>query len=155
MRSWTLFYRDKTGRQKRYTIGRYPDVSLADARELTGEARRSVAKGGDPASEKRAAREAMTVAELTQKYIELHAKPTKESWAEDQRQLPPTCSRQHRPAADITRRNVRELLDAILGSDAAVAANRMRALLSRMFNFASSASCWSKVPSSASRSPRR
>jgi integrase len=138
VRTWTLFYRDKTGRQKRFTLGRFPDVSLADARELASEGRRSVAKGGDPASEKRAAREALTVGELAEKYIELHAKPTKKSWAEDQRQLDADVLPRwkHRPAADITRRDVRELLDAIVGRGAVVAANRMRALLSRMFNFA-------------------
>jgi len=49
VRSWTFFYRDKTGRQKRLTLGRFPAVTLADARDLAKEARNKVAKGIDPA----------------------------------------------------------------------------------------------------------
>jgi Arm DNA-binding domain len=45
VRSWTVFYRDKNGRQKRLTLGRYPVVGLADARELARTAQLSVAKG--------------------------------------------------------------------------------------------------------------
>src|ERR1019366_8584447 len=47
-RTWTLFYRDKNSRQKRLTLGRYPAVTLANARELAREAQLSVAKGGGP-----------------------------------------------------------------------------------------------------------
>src|SRR5690349_6684823 len=52
-RSWTFFFRDKTGRQKRLTLGRFPAVTLADARELAQAARNKVSKGVDPALEKR------------------------------------------------------------------------------------------------------
>src|ERR1700730_6896749 len=64
VRTWTVFYRDKNARQKRLTLGRYPAVSLADARELARDAQRDVAKGGDPVLEKRAAREVLTFGEL-------------------------------------------------------------------------------------------
>src|SRR5262245_5158876 len=49
VRTWTVFYRGKHGRQKRLKLGRYPAVKLVDARELAREAQRTVAKGGDPA----------------------------------------------------------------------------------------------------------
>jgi len=47
-RAWMVFYRNKNGRQKRLTLGRYPAVKLVDARELAREAQRKVAHGGDP-----------------------------------------------------------------------------------------------------------
>ena len=53
VRTWTVFYRDQHGRQKRLTLGRYPVVKLVDARELAREAQRRVAHGGDPVVEKR------------------------------------------------------------------------------------------------------
>jgi len=56
VRTWTVFYRDKNARQKRLTLGRYPAVALADARELARDAQLKVAKGGDPVADKRAAR---------------------------------------------------------------------------------------------------
>ena len=46
-------------RQKRLTLGRFPAVSLAHARELARDAQRTVAEGGDP-TEKRAARDVLT-----------------------------------------------------------------------------------------------
>ena len=87
VRTWTVFYRDKTARQKRLTLGRYPAVKLVDARELARNAQRSVAHGGDPIGEKRAAREALTFGELAEKYIEDYAKINKKSWEEDEGQL--------------------------------------------------------------------
>ena len=43
-RTWTVFYRNKNGRQKRLTLGRYAAVKLVDAREL---ARVAVRRGAD------------------------------------------------------------------------------------------------------------
>src|SRR6476659_7881341 len=77
VRTWTVFYRDKNARQKRLTLGRYPAVKLVDARELARNAQRSVAHGGDPAVEKRAAREVLTFGKLAQKYIDEYAKLNK------------------------------------------------------------------------------
>jgi Arm DNA-binding domain len=86
-RTWTVFYRNKNGRQKRLTLGRYPAVKLVDARELAREAQRKVAHGGDPVFEKRAARDVLTFGALAKEYIDSYAKPNKRSWREDERQL--------------------------------------------------------------------
>jgi integrase len=68
--SYVLMYRTKEGRQRRFTIGRHgapwtPDGAREEARRLLGE----VVKGADPAADKREAREAMTVAELSDEYL--------------------------------------------------------------------------------------
>src|SRR4051812_13155621 len=89
--TWTVFYRDKHARQKRLTLGRYPAVSLADARDLARDAQRDVAMGGDPVLHKRAAREVLSFGQLATEYIEHHAQPNKRSWAEDARQLERVC----------------------------------------------------------------
>lgn len=49
--SWTFRYRTKAGQQKRLSIGRTRDVSLADARASAVAHRASVARGGDPVAE--------------------------------------------------------------------------------------------------------
>jgi integrase len=64
-------YRTREGRQRRFTIGRHgapwtPDSAREEARRLLGE----VAGGGDPASDKREIREAITVAQLCDEYLE-------------------------------------------------------------------------------------
>ena len=68
--SYVLFYRTKEGRQRWFTIGRHgapwtPESAREEARRLLG----SVANKTDPAAEKRAARNAQTVADLCDLYL--------------------------------------------------------------------------------------
>lgn len=138
VRTWTVFYRDKNGRQKRLTLGRYPAVKLVDARELARDTHRSVAKGGDPVVEKKVAREALTFGALAKTYIDDYAKPRKKSWGEDQRQIDADLlpKWKSRPAGDIKAEDLLAILNAKLRDGSPVAANRLRALVSRMFTFA-------------------
>ena len=137
IRTWTVFYRDKNARQKRLTLGRYPAVKLVDARELARDAQRNVAHGGDPVVEKRAAREVLTFGKLADKYIEDHAKLNKKSWEEDERQLESDLlpKWKSRPAADIRSEDLLGILNAKVRNGSPVAANRLRALVSRIFTF--------------------
>lgn len=50
---WQMKYRI-AGREKLLSIGPYPDVSLADARQRRQEAKSIIAAGGDPSQEKKA-----------------------------------------------------------------------------------------------------
>ncbi len=56
-RSWICLYRYK-GDKRRYTIGTYPKLDLADAREQAKDILRRAAKGEDPATEKKRERKA-------------------------------------------------------------------------------------------------
>ena len=58
-RSWVVMYR-QGGRQRRLTLGVYPTLGLADARQAAKDALRAVAHGGDPAGEKKEGRKAAT-----------------------------------------------------------------------------------------------
>lgn len=49
---WRMKYRF-AGKEKMLSIGVYPDVTLADAREKRSEARKILAAGGDPGWQKR------------------------------------------------------------------------------------------------------
>jgi integrase len=137
VRTWTLFYRDQHARQKRLTLGRFPAVPLADARELAREAQRKVAKGGDPVIEKKTAREVLTFGELAHEYLENHAKPNKRSWAEDERQLNADLlpKWRTRPAVEVAADDLLTVLNMKLRDGAPVAANRIRALVSRIYTF--------------------
>ena len=68
--SYFVFYRTAEGRQRWQTIGRHgapwvPDTARDEARRLLGD----VARGEDPAAAKQAIREAITVAELCDRYM--------------------------------------------------------------------------------------
>jgi hypothetical protein len=113
-KTWVVLYRH-LGKLRRLTLGTYPTLPLADAREQAKDALRAAAKGKDPAGEKRVARLGDTFGDLAEDYIELYAKPNKRSWREDRRALDRDLlpKFKSRKAADIKRREV----IAPLGSD--------------------------------------
>lgn len=147
-RTWILMYR--IGKKlRRLTLGRFPTLGLAAAREKATDALRDVGKGEDPGRRKIEERRAETFAELAREYIDRHANK-KRSGREDIRLLngsphkKRTGKKPHEPLVkrwgarrikDIKRRDVRELLDEI-ASRAPIMANRTLALVRKMFNFA-------------------
>lgn len=147
------------GKNRRLTLGTYPDVTLAEARGKHAEARKKFEQGLDPAAEDQQAktehRAAPTVAELAGEYLEKWAKPRKRSWQEDERILNkdviPVWGQ--RKAKDITRRDVVTLLDGIVERGAPIVANRTLALVRRMFNFAMERSIIDASPCAAVRAP--
>ena len=136
-KSWSLRYRIH-GRQRRYTLGPYPALSLAAARKDGNDAIKAVSRGIDPAEVKQEKREADTVADFAETYITDYAKPKKKSWKADESRLNNDVLPvwRHKLMQDITRRDVRELLASIAARPAPISANRVRALLSKMFNVA-------------------
>jgi integrase len=135
-RTWVVRYRHR-GRTLRLTLGRADVLGLADARDRARDALASVQDGNDPAAIRRAAKHAKTIADLASTYIERHAKPKKRSWKQDERLLRRVILPEwrHRAVTDLTRRDVREFVQAI-AERAPIQANRTLALLSKLFNFA-------------------
>jgi integrase len=130
------------GRPRRLTLGNYPKMGLADANIELGKARKALELGNDPGTTAVAAheaeRKAETVDQLVADYLKRHAKPNKRSAAEDERMLNKDVLPhwRGRKAKDIRRRDVVDLLDRVVDRDAKVAANRLLAVVRRMFNFA-------------------
>lgn len=61
-KSWRYDFRLEGGQRRTLTIGRFPDISLADAREAHREARGQLAKGIDPSAAKQTSKRASTEA---------------------------------------------------------------------------------------------
>src|SRR5262245_50627576 len=78
-KSWYCVYA-RQGRTRWLRLGHADAIALGSARELAGEAMLAVARGKDPAAEKKAERGAGTFAELHDKYLEQHAKTHNKSW---------------------------------------------------------------------------
>jgi integrase len=136
--AWFVMYRAKGDpRLRRLTLGAYPALTLADARERGQETMLAAARGQDPATVKQEAKSAPTFAELADEYIERHAKVKKRSWKEDARiigrDLLPRWG--WRKAHEIGRSDVIALLDAIADRGAPIAANRSKALVSKIYNW--------------------
>ena len=134
----TFFVRYRVGkRMRRLTIGDVDRIGLADARAKARAVLVKVDNGDDPAVARAVARRAETFGELWDEYFSRHAKQNKRSWRDDERiaksELLPHW--RHRKAKDITRRDVREVLDAIVDRKAPIMANRTLALARKVFNF--------------------
>src|SRR5215472_4157610 len=75
IKTFAFAYRNKgTGKVKWPTLGRYPDVPLARARELANDARKTIAAGGTPVTPKvqraEAEKKTKTYAELVELYYD-------------------------------------------------------------------------------------
>src|SRR5262245_58489848 len=140
LKSWACRYR-VARKPVKLTLGSYPAVSLAEARQLAAAALVDVARGTDPAAVKREAKQeakADTVEQLAGQFLEQHAKrKTRESsWkaveATFKREVLPAWG--SRPIIDIRRRDIADLVEAIAVTRP-IQANRTLAHLSRFFKW--------------------
>lgn len=160
-KSWAYRYRIE-GKPKKLTVG--PVLLKREAGEVEGdiafgspmtlsEARRAarraiqlVAEGIDPSGAKKTAKEKQkveaerqrnTVEFLASEFIQRYAKPNNRSWAEKERQFKSEINPVwgHRDIASISKRDVIELLDAIIDRGSSVTANRVLATLKTYFGW--------------------
>lgn len=136
-KTFVIRYR-ANGRRRYLTLGRYGVITLFQARELARERLFEVAKGKDPQDDRKRERTGKTFADLKRAYIERHAKPRKKSWLKDEQRLDKHVMPkwQSRPVRSIKREDAIDLHERI-GETAPIMANRVIAMLSKMFSLAS------------------
>lgn len=135
-KAWVLYYRTQAGRKRLHQLGRWPEITLAKARELARRRLVEVAEGGDPSADRTEARRQGLFGVLAEAYLERHAKRTKRSARDDAQRirqyLKPAWGNQ--PAAAISRSDVAALHRRI-GRAHPYAANRTLSLVSHIFNW--------------------
>jgi integrase len=149
-KSWALRYRF-AGQPKKLTIGGYPAIGLADARKAGQAALGELARGNDPAAQKREAkvtarataraeeRAALDVVEkVVEEFIERYAKPNTRDWRETQRLLRKdvVAAWQGRRLSEIGKADIHRLLDKMVDRGAAVTANRTFAQFRKLCRWA-------------------
>jgi integrase len=143
-KSWCAFYRF-SGRLRRFTIGRYPPIKPAQARKEAAAALERVREGFDPAEEKRARRDlrspdADSFRAVAYDYLDRHLAQNSaaSTYQEAKRDLEHDALPKwgKRPIASITRRDVIDLIDGIIGRGSEIQANRTLARLRALFNWA-------------------
>ena len=149
-KSWTLRYRHE-GKPRKYTLGPYPALPLAEARSIARDKLLAIAKGADPASERADAAEAeKAVREADERarrdrfetvagiFFDRYLKPNNRSADESKRIIDriliPAWGPRQLP--DIGRRDVIELLDGIVDRGSPIMANRTLALVRKLLNWA-------------------
>jgi integrase len=128
------------GKRRRLKLGEYPAVTLATARKRARHAQSAIDNGEDPARDRQAAKAAPTdtVKALAKDYLKKHARKFKRSADEDERLLNVDVLPKwgERSVRELTRRDVRTLIDGIVERGAPVMANRVLALVRKVLNFA-------------------
>ncbi len=136
-KSFVLNYR-AGGRERRITIGSYPDWTVVAAREQAKQLKRRVDVGEDPMGDRHAARTAPTVQGLADRYLAEHAPRKRErSAAEDasllRQHILPLLGRMR--VASLRRADI-EAMHREVSKDTPIRANRAVALMSKMLSLA-------------------
>jgi hypothetical protein len=84
VKAFSVFRRTKGGPPERITVGRFPDLSIEQARKRAAEINAALADAKNPAEIRRASRAELTFAELFAQYLDRHAKPRKRTWDDDE-----------------------------------------------------------------------
>jgi hypothetical protein len=93
-------------------LGRYPELSLVEARKLTLEDRSKALHGIDPRVDRKVG--STVFADVVDRFIEEHAKPNQRTWKETERVLKTSCRDWlRRPINSITKDDARVLLRGI------------------------------------------
>lgn len=136
-------YRKVDGRPQRLTIGRFPEVTVDVARKQVLLLAGAIATGRNPFVERKSSRKELTFGELHRRFVEEHSKMHKRSWKDDEglfnRYLTGWTNQKLR---NITRAEIQKRHQQV-GQTAPIGANRMLALVSKMFSFGASVGVWS------------
>lgn len=130
-----IVYHKVDGRPERITLGRYPELSIENARGKASNVNSEIAQGKNPNKEKSKIKNELTFEELFVLYLERYAKPHKKSWGNDDTQY-----RIHlknwakRKISSIHKADVEALHAKIGKTSGQYAANRVLSQLSIMFN---------------------
>ncbi len=139
-RTWIFMYRF-SGRSRMATLGLYPRMTVAAVHAAVAALMEALERGQDPTRERLDARRelqrAPTVETLATDFVEKYGKKRKRTWQNDQetfaKHVIPRIG--HLKAVDVRRRDVIAMLEAI-AEKAPTAANRVLALVRKMYNWA-------------------
>jgi integrase len=132
-RTWVFFYRLR-GKQRRFTLGRFPAMELGKAREAWRAARLAVAKGESPAHLRpTTAGSFRAVAEEWLKRDQAQNRSAAEVRRTIERDVLPAWG--DRLIGAITRRDVTDLIDGVVDRGALIMARRLHSHLHRLFRW--------------------
>jgi integrase len=141
-KSWAVRY-SRSGRVLKTTVGPYPDISLAEARQQASQITASVARGHDPQHDKKAARAPVvlrTVKMTADEFLKRHTdKKNGARWAAEtkriiERNILPLIG--DKALADVGKAEIHDILDTFIDRNAPIAANRTLAVVKKLYRWA-------------------
>ena len=130
---WFVITRVKA-RQRRFTIGTHPVLSLGDARSKARQVLRDVQMGAY--DEQSPVPVLTTFGEAVALFVSLYAKPKNKGWRETERILTKFAPLYDRPLNDIRRAEIVRVLDALVAHGTPYRANRALSAIKKLLNWA-------------------
>ncbi len=135
-KAFILSYR-VDGRKRQMTIGTFGTITLDQARNKARICLGKIIDGTDPLAEKQKAALGKTFGALCNEYLERYAKPNKKTWRDDARRLnSPALFKWKNAKVKVIKRSDVASLHHQIGKSGPYEANRVLALLSKMFELA-------------------
>jgi len=133
---------------ERITLGRYPDLTIEQARRKAATINSDIANDVNPGEVKRGRKAELTFSALFVEYLERHSKPNKKTWAEDQSKYDTYLAKPlgNKKLSTIDRSSIATIHSKITKLGHPVTANRVKALISSIFGWAISAGLWKMNP---------
>jgi integrase len=134
-KSFEMFYR-VSGKLRRETIGRWPEVSLAKAREAWRGAREAIARGDDPS--RRGKTPAMLFESVVEEWLrrdQSKNKPSSQYQVNRSLEVDLLPAWRGKRVDEITKRDVIDLLDSITDRGAPIMARRVQSFARRFFHW--------------------
>jgi integrase len=123
--------------RRRVQLGKLTGLPLKDARLRARKMAGLVADGKDPAGERRAERDALTVGELAERFLAEYASAKRSAHRQRQaivKDVLPVIG--NAKAAAITRRDIDRIMERMIGRGVTIGASRMFEIVRKMFSWA-------------------
>ena len=128
-------YKRIDGRPERVLLGRFPDISIENARTMAAKAKGEIAHGNNPQNEKRAIRAEITFEELFSEFMERYSKIHKRSWKYDEREVNKYLSHWFKRKISTINKNEIGKMHSRMGKENGIyAANRILERIKVIFN---------------------
>ena len=128
-------YRKYNGKPVRITLGKYPEMSIENARNEAQKVISDMIKGKNPNEEKKSLREETTFGELFILFMERYSKKNKKSWKADEVGVNRFLSNWfQKKISSITKQEIRLIHEGIRQENGLYQANRMLARIHIIYN---------------------
>jgi integrase len=130
-----FLYKRVDGKPDKIKLGRFPDLSIEQARKLAIAGMNDIANGINPNKTKQILRVELSFGDLFQKFLHEHAKERKKSWKNDESYY--NChlkTLEKRKLSTITRADFEKLHNSIKSKSGIYSANRSLSLANTMFS---------------------
>lgn len=128
-------YRKCNGKPVRVTLGKYPEMSIENARNEAQRVITEMMGGKNPNEEKKKLRDETTLGEMFSLYMERHSKPNKETWRYDEKDVPRFLGHWfRRKLSDITKQEVQAIHEKIKKENGTYQANRLLSRIQGIYN---------------------